>query len=498
MNKKVLTIILDGLWYLKEVKWNAVAQAQKPFLDKIWNQNPTILINSSWSACGLPEWEIWTSESGHITIWAWKIVWQPLEEINNSIKYWDFFKKEKLLEYFNENKSLHLIWMLSDWWAHSHINHLFALLSIAKEKKVKKVYIHAIADWRDSEMASVEKYLLMLQKKIKEIWVWKISSLIWRFYAMDRDNNLERTGIAFNLLTKWEGFEYKNLPSKVSEVAYEKEKNDYYIKAIKFLDYQKIDKDDDIIFFNFRADRSIQLTKKFFENWYKNLLAFGPYTTDYPVLFPPQKVKNNISTILAKNWKTQLRIAETEKYPHVTFYLNSQNHKKNKWENHILIKSPKIPNYADKPEMSLFELKDKLIHEIKTTKYDCVFVNIANPDLVWHSWILEAGIKAIEAVDKALSEIIPIAIENNYDIIITADHWNVEKMINEKSQKCALHTTNPVRFTLISKENIELKWDLKGKFPSVTNYWLRDIAPTILDLMWIWKDKDMTWESLIK
>ena len=261
--------------------------------------------------------------------------------------------------------------------------------------------------------------------------------------------------------------------------------------------FKSIKKDDNIIFFNFRADRSEQLTKRFYENWYKNLLAFGPYTTDFPVLFSPKKIKGNIWEILSKNWKKQLRIAETEKYSHVTFYLNSQNHEKNQWETHLLISSPKVANYADKPEMSAFKIKDKLIEEIKSNKYDAIFVNLANPDLVRHSGILKKAIEAIEVIDKCLSEIIPSAIENWYDIIITADHWNAEKMKNEIWENCATHTTNPVRLTLISKWNHKLKWNMKKLKPSLTQYWLKDIAPTILDLMWINKDKEMSWESLI-
>ena len=489
MQKKVITIILDGFGYSEDSYWNAIMQANSPYLDSLWNDHPTLLIESSWNACGLPQWEMWTSESGHITIWAWRIIWQPLEEINQSIKSWDFFNNKLLLNSINKWKDLHLIWMLSDGWVHSHINHLFALLKKAKEQWVKQVYIHCIADWRDVEMASLEKYLNNLQKEIDKKWIWKISDIIWRFYAMDRDNNWERIDKAFDLYTKWQWNNCESI-KKAMDIAYKKEKNDYYIDPISLPDFNKVKKEDDIIFFNFRSDRAIQLTKRFHENWYKNLLAFGPYTENYPVLYKPKKVINNISSILSKNNKTQLRIAETEKYPHITFYLNSQDHHKQKWEEHILIPSPKVASYAEKPEMSAFEITKKLITEIKKNKHDCIFVNFANADLVWHSWELNAWIKAIETLDKCLSEIIPIANKNDYDVIITADHWNAEQMKTSSWNDSATHTINPVRFTFISNEDQKLKIS--------NNFGLKDVAPTILDIMWIDKPKEMTWESLIK
>lgn len=501
---KVLLVILDGLWYSEDTKWNAVKLSNKKALDKIWGKYPTILINASWNACGLPEWEMGTSESWHITIWSWRIIWQPLEEINQSIKSWEFFNKKLLSEKMDKDRTLHLVWMLSNWWIHSHINHLFALLKIAKDKWVKNVLIHCIADWRDTKMDCIEDFLIQLKNKTEEIWIWKISDLVWRFYAMDRDNNVERTTKAFNLLTKWEWFEAQDI-NEALKYWYKKERNDYYIEPVKFSEYSKIEKEDGIIFFNFRSDRAAQLTKMFFENWFKNFLAFWPYTKDFPVLFTPKNVINNLSQVLANNWKTQLRIAETEKFAHVTFYLNSQDHEKQNEETHILIPSPKVSNYADKPEMSALEVTEKLVDWIKSEKYDFICVNYANPDLVWHSWDLKSSIHAIETIDKCLSEVIPIAQDQWYDIIITADHWNAEKMEYPNWDPCTTHTKNPVRFTLIGTEenqtlkngNVLLK-QLSWKDTNFLKFWLKDIAPTILDLMWIKKPNEMTGESLIE
>lgn len=431
---------------------------------------------------------MWTSESGHVTIWSWRIIWQPLEEINQSIKNWDFYKKEKQVNAIESGGNLHLFWLLSDWWVHGHIKHLFEILKLAKRQWRNEVYIHLISDWRDVDIKSLKKYYLELEKKIAEIWIWKICSIIGRYFAMDRDTNWDRTEKFYKLITKWEWYKANSLDDAL-KYAYENAENDYYIPAISLPDFKEIKKEDSIICWNFRADRSKQITEMFYKNWFKNYLAFWPYTDKFPVLFPAAKVKNNLQEILWKNWFKQLRIAETEKYPHVTFFFNSQNHEKAEWEEWVLVDSPKCASYAEKPEMSAYEVTDKIIDNLNKEKFDVVIVNYANPDLVWHSWKLEASIKAVEVIDKCLSKVIPLAKEKWFEVLIWADHWNCEEMFTEKWEPNTKHTTNKVRLSLVSNKDFKLKtWD----------YWLRDIAPTMIKLLWIKKVEEMTWESLIK
>lgn len=477
---KVILMILDGFWHTENTVWNAIYAANKPFLSKYLKD--AIYLNADSNYSWLPPHSMWTSEAGHVTIWAWRIVWQPYEEINQSIKSWEFFTRQLLVNACTE--PLHIIWLLSDGWIHSHINHLYAILELAKAKNIKDVYIHVISDWRDVEMASVSKYLNELQTKINELKIWKISSLIWRFYAMDRDNNLDRTKMAFDLFTKWIWYKASSVEDAIS-YAYSSQRNDYYIPAVKFWD-EVIHKDSSIIIFNFRADRSEQITKMFHAWWFTHLLAFWPYTKDYPVLFPPVWIVNNLWSVLAKHWLTQARIAETEKYPHITFYLNSQSHELNKWEKQILVPSPKVASYAEKPEMSAYEVTDKVLEQIHDAS-DCILINFANADLVWHSGDFEATKKAIEVLDSCVSKITNTWLLEWYDIIITSDHGNAESMIDSSWNPSAMHTLNPVPFMLIS--NKQYKLAPKGE--------LKDIAPTILDLLDLPKPVEMTWISLI-
>ena len=484
---KAMLIILDWFWYSEKFEWNAIKQAKKPFLEKMWEENSTILINTSWNSVWLPEWEMWNSESWHVTIWAWRVVWQPLEEINQSIKDWGFFEKEKLISAVEKWEKLHLFWLFSDWWVHWHINHLFQILKFAKEKWKKEVFIHIISDWRDVDIKSLEKYYNELEKEIARLWIWKMCSIIGRFYAMDRDKNLDRTDKFYNLVTKWEWFKATWIKDALDFI-YENSENDYYAPAVKLPDFKEIKKDDSIICWNFRSDRSNQITDLFFKNWFKNYLAFWPYSNDYPVLFPPKKIKNNLQEVIWKSWLKQLRIAETEKYPHVTFFLNSQNHEKVSWEEHIMVQSPKCASYAEKPEMSANEVTEKIVENLNKDKFDLIIINYANPDLVWHSWVLEAWIKAVEKIDTCLSEIIPLAKEKWFEILICADHWNCESMITEKWEPDTKHTTNKVRCTIVWKNNFDLKkWE----------YWLVDISPTLLHLLKIEKPEEMTWVNLI-
>ncbi len=501
MNKnkeKVLLIVLDGIGEGKNYKYNAVKKAKTPYLNALKAGYPSTLLNTNGNAVGLPRNTMGGSEVGHYTMGAGRIVYQSLEEINRKIKSKELFNNKELKKLIQNAKknSLHLIGMISDAGVHSHIKHLINLLKFAKENEVKNIYIHAITDGRDTEEKMAKKFVKMIQKtKIGEI-----STIIGRYYAMDRDSNFERTKKAYELLVNAKG-EKENDALKAIENAYKKGvKTDYYIPAISLNKDAKIKENDSIVFTNFRSDRAHQLTKaltdKNFNKFprkiknYKNFLAFGPYIESKRNLFPSPKIKNNLSEILSKKGLTQLKIAETEKFAHVTFFFNSQNKIPFKNETHILIPSPKVPSYDLKPEMSAKKVTQILIKEISKDYYNFILLNYANGDLVGHSGNFEATVKAVECLDECLKKLIPIAQKHNYQIIITADHGNAEYMKYENGENCASHTLNPVNCTIISKNDIKIK---NNKSLNLSN-----IAPTVLELMKIKKAKEMTASSLIK
>ena len=499
MNKKVLLIVLDGYGEGKDYKYNAVTKSNTPFIDELREKYPTTLLNTDSKHVGLPAKTMGGSEVGHFTMGAGRIVFQSLEEINRSIKKKEFFEKKALKKAaklcHKNNSKFHIMGMISDQGVHSHINHLFELLKFAKKEKLKKVYIHAITDGRDVPERSADKFIKEINKEIKKLGLGKIATIVGRYYAMDRDKNTKRTKTAYDLFTKGKGTKEKTALQAIKNEYTRGTETDYYIKPILLDKEGLIEKDDSVVFFNYRSDRAIQITQEFTEaSQSPYFVCFGPYSKTAPVLYQANKVTNNLGSYLSKKNKKQLRITETEKYAHVTFFFNSQVKEAYKRETRILIPSPKVKSYAQKPEMSAKKLTKKVIEEIKSRKnYDFVLLNYPNCDLVGHSGDFKATVKAVETVNKCLSELVPIAQEKGYTIMVTADHGNSDFMKYKNGDDCPAHTLNPVIFILISEKqkNIKLRKDLKTQG-------LKDIAPTILEIMKIKQPKEMTGKSLIK
>lgn len=499
MKEKVLLMILDGYGEGPKNPGNAAHSAKTPNLDELRKKYPHTLLQTDSEAVGLPKGTQGGSEVGHFTIGAGRIIWQSLEEINRSIRNGKFFKLKDLKKAAANAKKygskFHILGMISDEGVHSHINHLFALLDFAKKEGLKKVYIHAITDGRDVPERSADKYIRMIQKH----GFGGIATIVGRYYAMDRDTNWNRTEKAYNLYTLGKGVTEKD-PLKAIKNAYKRGiDTDYYIDPIVLDKNGIIENKDSVVFFNYRTDRAQQITKAFTEKTFKDFkpkvrvnpffVCFGPYSKKAPVLFPTPHIKNNLSEIISRHKLKQLRIAETEKYAHVTYFFNSQIKEPYKGENRILIPSPKCPSYAEKPEMSAYKITSSLLKELGKN-YSLVVLNFANCDLVGHSGDLNAAKKAVEVVDKCVGKIIPEALRKGFNIILTADHGNIEQMLYENGDPCPSHTQNPVICIFISKKTgTKLK---KGK-----KLGLYDIAPTILQLLKIKKPKEMTGGDLL-
>ncbi len=504
MKNKVILIIRDGWGYSKETKGNAVKLAKTPTTDYYERNCPKTLLKAHGEAVGLPKKTQGGSEPGHLTIGAGRVVWQPFEKINQSIKTKEFQKNKEFLKAIKHVKKykskLHLMGLFSDQGIHGTTEHMYELIKLAKKEKIKEVYIHSFLDGRDVPEKSAMKYFREFKRRNNKT---KIATIIGRYYAMDRDTNWDRTKIAYNLLTEGKGIQEKNAGNGIKNAYKRGDSTDYYVKPIKLLD-KKIEDNDAVIFWNFRSDRTRQITaaltqknfKEFKTKKIKNLcfICMAKYDEKFklPIAFPDIEVKNNLGNIISKNKLKQLRIAETEKYAHVTFFFNSQIEKPYKGENRILIPSPKVPSYAQKPEMSAFEVTEKLLKEIKKSKDDLIIVNFANGDLVGHSGKLKAAIKACEAVDICLSQIINHGLEKDYTLIVTADHGNAENMLYSNGEPCPAHGINDVILYIVSKDKKYSKKSIKLKKGG-----LSDIAPTILNILNIKKPKEMTGKSLI-
>lgn len=501
---KVLLIILDGFGEGKNYPGNAIALAKTPTLTRLKKEYPWTLLKASGHAVGVPEGTQGGSEIGHFTIGAGRVIFQSLEEINRSIKDETFFKKPAFLEACRrvnkgDKAALHLLGMISDQGVHSHLPHLFALLELAKRENVEKVYIHAITDGRDVPERSVSKFIKQILEKIKELGLEKhasIATIVGRYFAMDRDSNWDRTAKAYDLYTLGKGVQEKS-PLTAIENAYQRgTETDYYIEPI-ILDPNGIIKEKDaVIFWNFRTDRARQLTwaftgepigftpEKIVRPFF---VCLGHYSEKAPVVFPTPIVKNNLGEVISHNKLKQLRIAETEKYAHVTYFFNSQIEKPLPGEDRVMIDSPKCPSYASKPEMSAYGITKTLLAKLASKKYDFIAVNFANCDLVGHSGNLKASVKAVEVVDECLGRIVPVALKSGYETLITGDHGNIEYMIYEENgEPCPSHTTNPVPFMIVGSQRSKIS---KGE--------LKDVAPTVLKIMGIPGPKEMTGKSLL-
>ncbi len=480
----LLLIILDGWGYSKEKYGNAIMAAKTPFLDNLKKNYPNSLIETSGKSVGLPNGQMGGSEVGHLTIGSGRIILQKLTEINKDIQNNTFFKKEilneKLKKLKKRNGDLHLLGLFSYGGVHSNLNHLKALIKSAEDNGIKNIYIHAFLDGRDVHP----------MQAIKDLKGWKdkdkIISLIGRFYAMDRDNREERTAIAYNALVNGIGVKTENLLESLEE-SYKQGITDEFISPIISNKFSGIKEGDLVLFFNFRPDRMRQLVSSFLETK-GNFLSLVEYDKNFnfPILFPTECTKETLGEVLSKNNLRQLRIAETEKYAHITYFFNGGIEKPFLGEDRALIPSPKVLTYNLKPEMSAFELTDKLILLIKAKKYDFIVVNYANCDMVGHTGNFTATVKAVEAVDACLKKLFQ-NLKKDDKILIVADHGNAEKMIAKNGGIFTAHTTNPVPFIFISSEKAKVK-----------NGSLVDIAPTILNILKIKKPTIMTGKSLIK
>jgi len=516
--KKALLIILDGFGISKKSTGNAVAEAKMPFFKKLLKNHPHTFLQTHGAASGLPENQTGASEPGHVVLGAGRRVWQPLEKINRDFLSGDILKNQKFKKFLKaivKVKKIHLIGLLSDGGVHSHLSHLENILEILKsQQKIisKKILIHAIADGRDVAPRSIKKYLQNISNKK----IGKIASLAGRFFAMDRDQNWDRTEKYFQLLTKKIG-EKKSLENLDEKKIYQNAENDYFINpCFDEKNFLPIEKNDVVLFFNFRSDRAAQISTAFcdrnftefsdFKMSKDNFFIFGPFCQFATNIFPPEKIKNNLGEILEKNNKTQLRIAETEKFAHVTFFFNSQKKRKNRGEKRILVPSKKCRSFAEFPEMSAYEITEKLIFEIQNSNFDFIFCNFANADLVGHSGNFIAAKKACKTLDKVLSKILPIAQKNNYQILISADHGNADEMVDDHGEISMSHSKATAPLIFIGDQNLALQFkkNLKtrksrGKMFGVDFFGeLADIAPTILSILQIKKPAEMTGKSFLE
>ena len=498
MMKPIVLCILDGVGIRNEEHGNAFAQAAKPNFDFLWSKYPHSLLEASGELVGLPHGQMGNSEVGHMNIGAGRIVYQPLQLINEKIKNGDFFNNEEyknVMEYVNEKDSkLHIFGLLSDGGIHSHINHLFAILDMAKQNGVKKLYLHMFLDGRDTLPEVAETYLNELSKKIKDIDLGVIATISGRYYAMDRDNRWDRVSLAYNAIANADGIEYSNYHDAIKDSYANKIYDEFVLPTV--LDKNgKVEENDGMILFNYRPDRGRELFSAFtnpkftgFERRFiKNLklVTMMPLSNEVinTTAFDNQNLTNTLGDYLANNNKKQLRIAETEKYAHVTYFFDGGLEKQLTGCDRILIPSPKVATYDLTPEMSAVEITEKLIEVIDN--YDVVIVNYANGDMVGHTGVIPAAISAVECVDKCLGRLYKKIDEIGGTLLVTADHGNCDWMLDDNNNVITSHSTSLVPF--IINRNVELK---DGK--------LADIAPTILKLLDLEIPKEMTGNILIE
>lgn len=502
-------IILDGFGMREETFGNAVKQAHTPHFDRYWETYPHACLRASGEAVGLPKGQMGNSEVGHLNIGAGRIVYQSLTRIQKAIHDGTFFKNNAfiraMMQAKKENKAVHLLGLLSDGGVHSHLDHLIALLHLAKQLDIKKVYVHPFLDGRDVGPKTAHTYIAQLEEAMKHIGVGKIASVSGRYYAMDRDQRWERVQRAYDAIMTADGPRF-HTPTEVIEKAYDAHIYDEFIVPSVIMDEENeaigpVEHGDAIISFNFRPDRAIQLAEAIthpnFEAFERG--ACGSHMHPFvsmmhysdqvigEVAFAPVELKQTIGEVLANEQRTQLRIAETEKYPHVTYFMNGGKHEPFPGEKRVLINSPKVATYDLQPEMSAYELTDTLIEELESGAHDAFILNFANPDMVGHSGMLQPTIEAVEAVDKCLGKIIEKLQSIGGEVIITADHGNADEVRTIGNDPMTAHTTNEVPVIVVTDEAIELR----------TDGILADLSPTLLDLLNIEQPKEMTGRSLI-
>ena len=510
MSKKpTVLMILDGYGLNDRVEGNAIKQANTPVMDKLMAEYPYVKGLASGMAVGLPEGQMGNSEVGHLNMGAGRIVYQELTRITKEIQDGDFFNNEALLHAVKNAKengsALHLFGLLSDGGVHSHITHLFGLLELAKKEGLEKVYVHCFLDGRDTPPQSGKGYVQELTDKLAELGVGKIATVMGRYYAMDRDNRWDRVERAYNAITKGLGVSAESGVAAVQN-SYNNGKNDEFVEPAVVMENGKpvatVQDGDSVIFFNFRPDRAREITRAFccddFDGFAREKRIQTTYVcfTDYDETIPNKEVAfhkvaitNTFGEFLAAHGLKQARIAETEKYAHVTFFFNGGVEEPNEGEDRILVKSPKVATYDLKPEMSAPEVCEKLVGAIKSQKYDVIIINFANPDMVGHTGVQKAAIQAIEVVDGCVGKAVDAIKEVNGQLFICADHGNAEQLIDyETGAPFTAHTTNPVPFILVNAD------------PSYTlreGGCLADIAPTLIELMGMEQPKEMTGKSLL-
>lgn len=506
--KPVMLMILDGFGISDKIEGNAVKEAKKPNFDKLFNEYPHTKLGASGFSVGLPDGQMGNSEVGHLNIGAGRVVYQSLTKITKAIADGDFFKNPALNKaadnVLKNDSTLHLMGLLSPGGVHSHMDHLKGLLKLAKSKGIKKVFVHAFLDGRDEPPASAKEFINDIEACMKELGVGQIATISGRYYAMDRDNRWEREELAYNAMVLGKGETAESAIAAVDASYHDNKTDEFVLPTVIVKDGKPLttikDKDS-VIFFNFRPDRARQITRAIveddFDGFKRNKLNIEFVTmTEYDakfknvdVAFKPETIINTLGEYVSNKGLNQLRIAETEKYAHVTFFFNGGVETPNKNEDRALIPSPKVATYDLQPEMSAYKVTDELLNRLNQDKYDMVILNFANPDMVGHTGILEAAEKAIEAVDECLGKIVKKVLELDGTVFITADHGNSEQMIDYSTgTPMTAHTTNPVPFVYVSNHS-------KGK--KLNEGVLADIAPTMLKEMGIAQPKEMTGKSLI-
>ena len=502
-NKPLLLMILDGFGIAPK-EGNAIAAANKPNLDRLFASNPITQIGASGLDVGLPDGQMGNSEVGHTNIGAGRIVYQALTRITKAIEDGPFFENEAFLSAVENAKkngsALHLIGLLSDGGVHSHITHLYGLLELAKRHGLTKVYVHALLDGRDVPPASGKDFVAACAEKMKEIGVGEIATVMGRYYAMDRDNRWERVEKAYSAMVYREGVQAADPVQAVAD-SYANDVTDEFVVPVVCEKGAPIQANDSVIFYNFRPDRAREITRTFVDpdfSGFERKNGFFPLTyvcmTQYDatmpnvqVAFKPESLENTFGEYISQKGLKQLRIAETEKYAHVTFFFNGGVEKQYDGEDRILVKSPKVATYDLQPEMSAYEVTDKLVAAIESSKYDVIILNFANCDMVGHTGVFEAAVKAVEAVDTCVGRVTDAVAAQGGVTLITADHGNADRMVDDDGSPFTAHTTNPVPFCVVG---YDCKLREGGR--------LADIAPTMLQILGLPQPAEMTGKSLIE
>ena len=504
MKKPIALIIMDGFGIAPKYG-NAIDYARTPHLDELFFKNPLTMIGASGLDVGLPHGQMGNSEVGHTNMGAGRIVYQELTRITKAIEDGDFFDNEAMNKAIDNaiehNSSLHLFGLLSPGGVHSHNTHLYGILELAKRRGLEKVYIHAFLDGRDVPPSSAKEYVAQAVEECGKIGVGKIATVMGRYYAMDRDNRWERVEKAYSAIVYGEGVK-ESCPVEAVQHSYDNGVTDEFMIPAVIEGGDTVKENDSVIFYNFRPDRAREITRTFvdpefsgferkngfFKVYYVCMTQYDATMPNVDIAFKPQKLVNTMGEYLSKNGKTQLRIAETEKYAHVTFFFNGGVEKQYEGEDRILVKSPAVATYDMQPHMSAYEVTEKCVDAIKSGKYDVIILNFANCDMVGHTGVFDAAVKAVEAVDWGVKKVSDAVAEMGGVTCITADHGNADRMIDLDGTPFTAHTTNPVPFCVVGYP--ECKELRSGGV-------LADIGPTMLDIMGLPQPEEMTGKSMI-